>query len=59
MLAALRLTILGLLLVMIAQVTLSLKRTGLPFAVVLIDDSLSMTIVDHYADKPARQWPSG
>jgi hypothetical protein len=51
MLAGLRLAILGLLLVMIAQVTLSLKRTGLPYAAVLIDDSLSMTIVDHYAEK--------
>ena len=39
---------------MIAQVTLSLQRTGLPYAAVLIDDSLSMTIVDHYADKPRK-----
>ena len=39
---------------MIAQVTLSLKRTGLPYAAVLVDDSLSMTIVDHYADKPRK-----
>jgi len=54
MLAALRLAILGLLLLMIAQVTLSLKRTGLPYAAVLADDSLSMTIVDHYADKPGK-----
>ena len=53
-LAALRLAILGLVLLMIAQVTLSLKRTGLPYAAVLIDDSLSMTIVDHYADKTAQ-----
>ena len=51
LLAALRLAILGLLLLMIAQVTLSLKRTGLPYAAVLIDDSLSMTIVDRYPDK--------
>ena len=39
-------------LLMIAQVTLSLKRTGLPYAAVLVDDSLSMTTVDHYAEKP-------
>ena len=51
MLAALRLAVLGLVLLMIAQLTLSLKRTGLPYAAVLIDDSLSMTIVNHYADK--------
>jgi hypothetical protein len=54
MLAALRLAILGVLLLMIAQVTLSLNRTGLPYAAVLIDDSLSMTIVDHYAEKPRK-----
>jgi hypothetical protein len=54
MLAALRLTIVGLLLLMIAQLTLSLKRTGLPYAAVLVDDSQSMTIVDHYADKPRK-----
>src|SRR5664280_560120 len=53
-LAVLRLAIIGLVLVMIAQLTLSLKRTGLPYAAVLIDDSLSMTIVDHYADKPGK-----
>lgn len=53
-LATLRLTIVGLLLLMIAQLTLSLKRTGLPYAAVLVNDSLSMTIVDHYADKPRK-----
>jgi hypothetical protein len=51
-LAVLRLAILGLVLIMIAQLTLSLKRTGLPYAAVLFDDSLSMTTVDHYPDKP-------
>lgn len=50
-LAAIRLAVLGLLALMIAQMTLSLKRTGLPYAAVLIDDSQSMTIVDHYPDK--------
>jgi hypothetical protein len=53
-LAAMRLAIVALVLIMIAQLTLSLKRTGLPYAAVLIDDSLSMTIVDHYADKPGK-----
>ncbi len=54
MLITLRLAILGLLVLMIAQVTLSLKRTGLPYAAVLIDDSQSMTIADHYAEKPRK-----
>ena len=52
MLAAMRLTLVGIVLLMIAQITLSLKRTGLPCAAVLIDDSLSMTTVDHYDEKP-------
>ena len=47
-LAAIRLLVLGLVLLMIAQVELSLQRTGLPFVVVIIDDTRSMTTVDHY-----------
>ncbi|MCE5269046.1 MAG: hypothetical protein LLG00_14320 [Planctomycetaceae bacterium] len=50
-LAAIRLTLVALLVLMIAQITLVLKRTGLPSMAVLIDDSLSMTTVDQYADK--------
>jgi len=55
MLAAMRLGLVAILLLMIAQVTLSLKRTGLPYAAVLVDDSLSMTTVDRYAEKPRRR----
>lgn len=51
MLAAIRLGVTAVVLLMIAQVTLSLKRTGLPCVAVLIDDSLSMTIVDRYAER--------
>jgi hypothetical protein len=51
MLATVRLAILGLVFLMIAQLTLSLQRTGLPYAAVLIDDTLSMTATDRY-DKP-------
>ena len=54
MLAALRLGLIAIVLLMIAQVTLSLKRTGLPYVAVVIDDSLSMTIVDRYADRPRK-----
>ena len=50
-LAAMRLGAVAIVLLMIAQVSLSLKRTGLPYAAVLIDDSLSMTTVDRYAEK--------
>ncbi len=51
MLAAIRLCLVAIVLVMIAQVALSLKRTGLPYVAVLVDDSGSMTIVDRYDDK--------
>ena len=54
MLAAMRLALVAIVLLMIAQVTLSLKRTGLPYVAVLVDDSLSMTIVDRYAEKPRK-----
>ncbi len=50
-LAAMRLGVIGVVLLMIAQVALSLQRTGLPYVAVLVDDSLSMTIVDRYEDK--------
>ncbi len=52
MLAAVRLSLVAIVLLMIAQVTFSLKRTGLPYVAVLVDDSLSMTIVNRYAERP-------
>jgi len=53
-LAAMRLTVLGLVLLMIAQVELFLQRTGLPFVVVIIDDTRSMNTVDRY-DREVRK----
>ena len=53
-LAAMRLLVLGLALLMIAQVELFLQRTGLPFVVVIIDDTQSMNTVDSY-DEGARK----
>jgi hypothetical protein len=53
-LATMRLAILAILLGMIVQVTLSLKRTGLPYVAVLVDDSQSMTVADPYAEKPRK-----
>lgn len=49
-LAALRLMIVFVLVVMIGELSITLKRAGLPSVVVLIDDSESMNIADRYAD---------
>lgn len=50
-LAAIRLCLVAIVLLMIAQLALSLKRTGLPYVAVMVDDSQSMTIVDRYDEK--------
>ena len=47
-LAGIRLSLVAIVLVMLAQFAISLHRTGLPFVAVIVDDSLSMGIVDHY-----------
>ena len=47
-LAAIRLFLVAIVLLMLAQLTLVLKRTGLPYVAVVVDDTLSMTVVDHY-----------
>ena len=51
MLAAARISLVALALLMLAQVTLSLTRTGLPYVALLVNDSQSMTIADRYEDK--------
>ena len=51
-LAAIRLMLIGIVAIMISQATLSLQRIGSPSVAVLIDDSLSMTVTDRYADRP-------
>ncbi len=50
-LVTLRLALVGIVLFMIAEFTLSLKRTGLPTVAVVLDDSASMGIDDRYDDK--------
>jgi len=50
-LAAMRLALVAIVLLMIAQVSLSLKRSGLPYVAMIIDDSRSMTIVDRYEEQ--------
>ena len=54
LLVAMRLCVVGLLAFMIAQVALSLERTGLPYLVFAVDDSASMGIVDRYDDPQLR-----
>jgi hypothetical protein len=48
LLVALRLGLVAIVLFMIAEFTLSLRRTGLPTVAVLVDDSASMGIEDRY-----------
>jgi hypothetical protein len=47
-LACMRLGVLAIVALMIAQVMLLLQRTGLPYVAMLVDDSQSMSIVDRY-----------
>jgi hypothetical protein len=53
-LASMRLLSIGLVLMMIAQIGLFLQKTGLPFVVVIIDDTQSMNTPDQY-DEAARK----
>lgn len=53
-LVGMRLALFGILLFMIAEVVLSLERTGLPYVVVLVDDSASMGVADRYEDERER-----
>ncbi|HEY4309885.1 MAG TPA: VWA domain-containing protein [Pirellulales bacterium] len=45
-----RLVVLGIVCFMIAQVAVTLERTGLPYLVFAVDDSASMGVVDRYDD---------
>ncbi len=53
-LAAIRLAVVGIVLAMIAQFELLLQRTGLPYVVVILDDTRSMATVDRYDDPLAK-----
>ncbi len=48
LLAGIRIGLVVLVLLLIAQFMLALSRTGLPYVAVLLDDSLSMTVADRY-----------
>ncbi len=58
-LAGMRLVLVAILLVMLAQVSLSLKRTGLPYVAVVLDNSASMTIADRVNDDIAANLRDG
>ena len=49
-LAGVRLLVCAIICFMIAQVTVTLQRTGLPYLVFAVDDSASMGMVDRYDD---------
>jgi hypothetical protein len=51
LLVMLRLALVAIVVFMIAEFTLSLRRTGLPTVAIVIDDSASMGILDRYDDK--------
>jgi hypothetical protein len=53
--ALLRISAVTVVLFMIAEWVLTLHRTGLPYVVLLIDDSSSMGIVDRYDDEKLRE----
>jgi len=50
-LALMRLSAIGILLFMIAEVIITLERTGLPYVLVAVDDSASMAIEDQYDEE--------
>jgi hypothetical protein len=52
-LAALRITLVLLALFMLSEAVLSVERMGLPYFVVMIDDSASQGVVDQFADPKA------
>ena len=52
---ALRLIAVGLVGVFLCELKLAVERTGLPFVVLLIDDSASMQLEDRYTDRGLRQ----
>ena len=54
MLAGLRITLVFLAIFMLSEAVLSVERTGLPYFLVMADDSSSAAVVDQYADSKAR-----
>jgi uncharacterized membrane protein len=55
LLITMRLALIGVVLLMIAEITLSMRRTGLPTVAVVVDDSGSMGIADRYDDEKLQE----
>lgn len=49
-LVALRLAVIGIVLIVLSEITLVVDRTGLPFIAILLDDSASMSLEDRYSN---------
>jgi uncharacterized membrane protein len=58
-LASLRIGLVLLALFMLSESVLSVDRTGLPYFVVMVDDSASQAVVDQYADAPSKATAAG
>jgi von Willebrand factor type A domain len=54
-LAALRIVLVLLAVFMLSEAVLSVERTGLPYFIVMADDSASATVIDQYADAKAKK----
>ncbi|MDB5353297.1 MAG: putative rane protein [Planctomycetota bacterium] len=54
MLATMRIVLVLLAVFMLSEAVLSIERTGLPYFIVMTDDSASATVVDQYADPKAK-----
>jgi hypothetical protein len=58
-LAVIRNTLVLMAMLMLAEAVLSVERTGLPFIVVMVDDSASQTVVDQYEDAKSKSAAEG
>src|SRR5947209_8119151 len=54
LLAGLRISLVVLALFMLSEAVLTIERMGLPYFVVMIDDSSSQAVVDQFADPKAK-----
>ena len=54
-LAGLRIALVVLAMLMLAEMVLSVERTGLPYFIVMADDSASTSVADQYADPAVRK----
>src|SRR5882762_5688320 len=55
MLAAMRICLILLAVFMLSEAVLSVERTGLPYFIIMADDSASSRVLDQYADPKAKK----